>query len=111
MAVIDEKEYTKSFDWKIWKRLGPVLSGYKKAFVGMFVFNVICALTDVLLPLFQQYAVAAFIQTEKLDGIWPFGICYFVVILMQSLCVVGFGQNSMQIEQLTSHPFFRLTYI
>ena len=64
MAAFDEKDYTKSFDWKIWKRLFPVLSGYKKAFAGMFAFNVVCALTDVLLPLFQQYAVARFIQED-----------------------------------------------
>ena len=98
MSAFDEQEYTKSFDWKVWKRLFPVLSGYKKAFIGMFIFNVICALTDVALPLFQQYAVAEFIQTNQLNGLWAFGVCYFLVILMQSLCVVGFGQNSMHIE-------------
>ena len=25
MAAFDEKEYTKSFDWAIWKRLLPIL--------------------------------------------------------------------------------------
>lgn len=98
MAAFDEKEYTKSFDWKIWKRLGPVLSGYKKAFLGMFFFNVICALTDVVLPLFQQHAVAEFIQKHSLEGLWGFGAWYFFVIVLQSACVVGFGRNSMQIE-------------
>ena len=85
MAAFDEKEYTKAFDLKIWKRLGPVLSGYKKDFVGMFVFNSICAITDVLLPLFQRYAVSEFIEKETLRGIWAFGLCYFVVILLQAM--------------------------
>ena len=39
MAAIDEKEYTQSFDWKIWKRLGPFLRPYRSAFVSMLVFN------------------------------------------------------------------------
>ena len=98
MAAFDEKDYNKAFDLKIWKRLGPVLSGYKKDFVGMFVFNGICAITDVLLPLFQRYAVSDFIEKQTLNGIWAFGLCYFAVILLQALCVVGFGQNSMNIE-------------
>lgn len=50
MAAFDEQEYTKSFDIQIWKRLLPLLSPYKKAFVGMFVFNGVCALVDVVLP-------------------------------------------------------------
>ena len=50
MAAIDEKEYTQSFDWKIWKRLGPFLRPYRGAFVSMLVFNGICALVDVVLP-------------------------------------------------------------
>ena len=98
MAAFDEKEYTKSFDLSIWKRLGPVLSGYKADFAGMFAFNGLCAITDVLIPLFQRYAVSEFIERQTLRGIWLFGLCYFAVILLQSLCVVGFGRNSMNIE-------------
>lgn len=98
MAAYDEQEYTKSFDWKIWKRLGPVLAGYKKAFVGMFVFNALCAVIDVLLPLFQRHAVKNFIEAGTLDGLAPYGICYLLVIFLQALSVVAFSRNSMHIE-------------
>ena len=98
MAAFDEKDYTKSFDWKTWKRLGPTLSGYKKAFAGMLIFNGICAMTDVLIPLFQRYAVSEFIEQRTLEGIGLFSLAYLVLILVQSLCVVAFGQNSMHIE-------------
>lgn len=43
MAAFDEQEYTKSFDWKIWKRLLPLLKPYRSAFAGMLLFNGICA--------------------------------------------------------------------
>ena len=98
MAAFDEKEYTKSFEWKTWKRLGPFLTSYKGAFVGMFLFNSLCALTDVALPLLQRYAVAEFIEKDTISGIWMFGAAYFAVVLLQALCVVGFGRNSMNIE-------------
>lgn len=98
MAAIDEKEYTQSFDWKIWKRLGPFLRPYRGAFVSMLVFNGICALVDVVLPLFQKYAIQNFIEKNTLTGLVPYALAYLAVILVQALSVVIFARNSMHIE-------------
>ena len=98
MAAFDEQEYTKSFDIKIWKRLLPVLKHYKKAFLGMLVFNGVCAAIDVVLPLFQRYAIQNFIEADTLQGFLPYGLAYFAVIILQALSVVAFGRNSMHIE-------------
>ena len=98
MAAFDEQDYTKSFDWKIWKRLGPFLRPYRVDFAGMLAFNGVCALVDVILPLFQRYAIRSFIEAGTLSGIVPYGIWYFLVILLQALSVVAFGRNSMKIE-------------
>ena len=98
MAAFDEQEYTKSFDWKIWKRLGPFLRPYRADFVGMLAFNGVCALVDVILPLFQRYAIRNFIEAGTLTGIVPYGLWYFLVIVLQALSVVAFGRNSMKIE-------------
>jgi len=98
MAAFDEKEYTKSFDWKIWKRIFPLLADYKWAFCGMFLFNGVCALIDVLFPLFQRYAISNFIEAGTLDGLVPYGICYTLVVVIQTLSVVAFSRNSMKIE-------------
>lgn len=98
MAAIDEKEYTQSFDWRIWKRLGPFLRPYRGAFVSMLVFNGICALVDVVLPLFQKYAIQNFIEKNTLTGLLPYALAYLAVILVQALSVVIFARNSMHIE-------------
>ena len=91
MAAIDEKEYTQSFDWRIWKRLGPFLRPYRGAFVSMLVFNGICALVDVVLPLFQKYAIQNFIEKNTLTGLLPYALAYLAVILVQALSVVIFA--------------------
>ena len=107
MAAFEEQEYTKSFDLKIWQRLGPVLSTYKKAFVGMFAFNAVAAVIDVVLPLFQRYAVQHFIGGQTLDGIWPFGFAYLAAILISALSVVAFGNNSMRPpDQPPNNPWY-----
>ena len=98
MAAIDEKEYTQSFDWKIWKRLGPFLRPYRGAFVSMLVFNGICALVDVVLPLFQKYAIQNFIEKNTLTGLLPYALAYLAVVVVQALSVVAFARNSMHIE-------------
>ena len=100
MAAFDEQEYTKSFDLKIWKRLFPFLKNYRWDFVGMLVFNGVCALVDVILPLFQRYAIANFIETDTLQGLWPYALTYLAVIVLQCLSVVAFARNSMRIEML-----------
>ena len=69
MAAFDEKDYTKSFDWSIWKRLTPFVRPFRRDFVGMLVFNGLCALVDVAIPLFQRYAIRNFIQADSLQGI------------------------------------------
>ena len=71
MAAFDEQDYTKSFDIKIWKRLFPFLKTYSWDFVGMLLFNGVCALVDVVLPLFQRFAIANFIEPDTLSGLWP----------------------------------------
>ena len=98
MAAIDEQEYTKSFDWGIWKRLTPFLKPFRRLFVGMLVFNGLTALVDVLLPLFQRYAISHFIEANTLHGLAPYGLCYFLVVLVQALSVVAFARCSMEIE-------------
>ena len=97
MAAFDEKEYTKSIDWSIWRRLAPFVRPFRRDFVGMLVFNGLCALVDVAIPLFQRYAIRNFIQADSLRGIVPFSLVYLLVILLQALSVVAFARNSMTI--------------
>ena len=51
----DEQEYTKSFDIKVWKSLLPYLKPYRRTLLLVFIFNMVCALIDILLPLFQRH--------------------------------------------------------
>ena len=98
MAAFDEKEYTKDFDWAIWKRLMPILGRFKGVFLGLWAFNGLTALLDVVIPLFQRYAIGNFIEAGTLEGFAPFVLAYLGVIVLQSLLVIGFGRMSMHLE-------------
>ena len=98
MAAFDEKEYTRSFDWRVWRRLGPYLRPYRRDFVGMLLFNALCAAVDVAYPLLQRYAIAHFIQPGTARGLVPFGGVYLLLIVVQFFSVVAFARNSMYVE-------------
>ena len=98
MAAIDEQEYTKSFDLKIWKRLLPILGRYKRIMILMILINGPTAVVDVVIPLFQQYAISHFIERETLEGLPAYVAAYAAAILLETLMVVGFARRAMYVE-------------
>ena len=98
MAAFDEKEYTKSFDLKIWKRLLPILARYKRTIVLMAAINGLTAVVDVALPLFQKYAISHFIERGTLDGLPLYTAAYLGAILLETVMVVGWSRKAMYVE-------------
>ena len=98
MAAHDEQEYTNSFDIKIWKRLLSILGRYRKIIVLMIAINSLTAVVDVVIPLFQQYAISHFIEEKTLDGLPGFAACYLAAILLETVLVVGFARKAMYVE-------------
>ena len=95
---IDEKEYTKSFDIHIWKRLLPFLRPFTRTFVMVIVMNLLCAAVDIMLPLFQRAAIDNFIQQNTTQGLWLFSLVYALVIAAQTFFVILFARGCMRIE-------------
>jgi ATP-binding cassette subfamily B protein len=62
----EEKEYAQSFDWRVWRGQMPFLRPYRKTIALVVVFNLLCALIDILLPLFQRYAIDHFLSRRGL---------------------------------------------
>lgn len=108
---IEEQEYTKNFDIRIWKRVLPFLKPFKKNIAMIIIFILTCSLIDISLPLFQRYAIDNFIETQSLDGIWLFALVYVVVVLFQFLSVVLFTRNSASLEMCVSKTMKRTCFV
>ena len=76
MAAYEEQEYTKPFQFKIWAKMLPYFKPYKKYFFITFSLNILLAGVDVLVPLFQSYAIDHFIIPDSLKGIHVFALAY-----------------------------------
>lgn len=108
---IDEQEYTKNFDIRIWKRVLPFLKPFKKTVALILVFNLTCSLVDIVLPLFQRYAINHFINAGTLNGIWRFGLVYLTIVLFQFISVVIFTRNSASLEMLLNKTMKRACFV
>ncbi len=95
---IDEKEYSKSFELKTWLRLGRFMKPYKASFITVVVFNVLGALIDICLPLFQRYAINTFVVGKTTEGLSSFAVAYTAAIVVQTVGTIIFCRLSMKNE-------------
>ena len=107
----DDQEYTKSFDWKSWKKLLPFLKPYRKLIFAVLALNVLCAVIDIAMPLFQRYAIDEFIETGDVAGLPGFAVLYACVITVQALAVIFFTRRSMRIEMSVGRDMKRACFV
>ena len=97
--AFEETEYTgKSFEPKIWKRLFPFLKRYRALLILILVLNLYCALVDIVNPLLQRYAIDNFIAAGTTKGLALYAVFCVLIILSQTLAVLGFTRGSMMVE-------------
>lgn len=87
MAAYEEQDYNKPFSFKVWGKMLPFFKPYKKFFAITLGLNIFLAGIDVVVPLFQSYAIDHYITVGSLTGLERFGAAYVAVIVIQTLCV------------------------
>ena len=99
---IEEKEYTKSIDISIWKKVFPFLAPRKNVLIMVIVMNILCSAVDIIMPLFQRQAIDSFIAKNTLSGLGGFIALYIAVIVFQMWSVICFTRGCMTCLLYTS---------
>lgn len=107
----DEQEYSKTFNLKMWKNIFPYLKPYRHILLKVCALNLFCALVDILLPLFQRYAINHYIEAHTTNGLVFFALSYAAAILLQSISVILFTRGSMQIEMNLGRDLKRACFV
>ena len=81
MAAYEEQDY------KTWAKMLPFFKPYTKFFAITIGLNLILAGIDVLVPLFQSYAIDHFIALNTLKGLHIFALVYTAMIVTQTVSV------------------------
>ena len=87
MAAFEEQEYNKPFSFRTWAKMLPFFRPYRKYFAITMGLNILLAGIDVIVPLFQNYAIDRFITANTLSGLGIFAAVYAAVILIQTCSV------------------------
>ncbi len=87
MAAYEEQEYNRPFSFRIWAKMFPFFKPYKKFFCITMGLNIFLAGVDILVPLFQSYAIDHFITENTLKGLERFTLVYVLMIVFQTVSV------------------------
>lgn len=87
MAAYEEQEYNKPFSLKVWGKMLPFFRKYRKQFIITITMNILLAGVDVLVPLFQSFAIDRFIVPATINGIGGFSVAYVAIIVGQTIAV------------------------
>ena len=98
MSLYEEQDYNKPFSLKTWAKMLPFFKVYTGLFVLNICLNLILAGIDVLVPLFQSYAIDRFIAADILKGISSFAWIYVAMIASQAIIVYIFVHIATKIE-------------
>jgi len=82
--LYEEQEFTKRFDFSLWRKLFNFVRPYKKYFIQLCVFMILIGGIDAVFPILSKIAVDNFIDKNTLDGFWIFCTALFIIILLQA---------------------------
>ncbi|MEI3411932.1 MAG: ABC transporter transmembrane domain-containing protein [Blautia sp.] len=108
---IEEKEYTKSIDFSIWKKVLPFLAPRKNVLLMVVVMNCLCSVVDIIMPLFQRQAIDSFIEKNTLAGLGGFIAVYIAVIVFQMWTVICFTRGCMTLDVETGRDMKRALFV
>ncbi|NLT57894.1 MAG: ABC transporter ATP-binding protein [Clostridiales bacterium] len=83
---------------------------YHHRMLAVTALMLFSAAVDVVLPLFQTYAIRAFIEPGSLEGLWPFAALYVLVVVVQTVIVVAFARSAFTIEMCFGRDLKRMTF-
>ncbi|MEG0329752.1 MAG: ABC transporter ATP-binding protein [Longicatena sp.] len=112
MSTINETEYESDvFDKQIWTKVFSLLLVHKKNLVFLIFFNICLAISDVIMPLLNRFALNEYVDGGTSAKTLPVFIgVYVFVILIQCASVYLFFRLSSRIESDFGKDLRRLCF-
>lgn len=101
----------RAFCFHTWKKMLPFFRPYYNYFFTTMSLNVLLVLVDVVIPLFQSYAIDHFIVPNTLNGLRPFVMVYGLVIILQTVCVFVSVRAAISIEMNVGKDLKRAQFV
>lgn len=98
--MMKEQEFESDvFDRSTWRKVFQLLWEHKKSVIPLIFFNTILAVTDVIMPLLNRYALNTYVDDQQgADTLPIFIVVYIAMILAQCLLVYLFFRLAARVE-------------
>ena len=98
--IMNEQEFESDvFDRKTWSKVFQLLWEHKKTVIPLIFFNTVLALTDVIMPLLNRYALNTYVDDQTGAQTLPVFIgVYLAMIVAQCLLVYLFFRLAARVE-------------
>ena len=110
MNYYEEEAHVEQINWQSWKKMLALLRPYRRRLITVAVLMLISAAVDVALPLFQSYAIRAFIEPATLDGLTGFFLVMALAVTVQAVTCVIFSRSAFHIEMYFGRDLKRYTF-
>lgn len=98
MNVNEEKEFSKNYDFEIWKNLLRYVKPFKKNFIYLGCLVILLGIVEATIPVFTTIALDTFVAKETLDNFPRFVAAYMGVISLLSLIAFLFIKEAGRME-------------
>ena len=98
-----ETEYTKQFDFEVWKKILIFALPYRKYMLYLAVAMMSVAGVDIAMPMLTRYVIDNIVTTGEIHRITPLAIIFISIILLQSFNVFFFIVMAGKVETGVSY--------
>ncbi|GHU79639.1 ABC transporter ATP-binding protein [Clostridia bacterium] len=94
----EEEQYNKPFSFKVWLKMLPFFSVFKKRIIFVMSLMLALSLMDIAIPLFQKYIIDRFIVPKTTDGILPVIIAAAALAILITIGTIVMTRTALKIE-------------
>lgn len=98
MQFQEEQDYTKRFDFGIWKKLLLYAKPFYKHLTAIILIMILNGVLDVIFPLLNREAIDSFARNGRIEGIGWFCFKYFGIVMLQVVSIFTFTYLSGHVE-------------
>lgn len=109
--AIQEKEYNKPFQLKVWAKILPFLKPHRGILSLIVILSIFAACIDIIFPLFQSYAIDNFIGKDTTQGLVPFAVIYFLLIMLQVVGLIIYMTATLRVEMRVGRDLKRAQFV
>ena len=88
MQQLKEEEFSKQFDFELWKKIAGFIVPFKKIAIILAGIMILVGVLDAVFPYLSKYAIDNFVVAQTSEGLGGFALVYGLIVIWQAVNVL-----------------------